>query len=174
MTDVEGGKKAYIPDIVKITIQRILEAIKYKGKPGLLKVEIVYGFDGAGYVPISAFFSCLFTFIFHFSSYSQFGGASMSTDQRNMIHGGLRIFRIVEYDTNKEIFCEDSLDYDTVRPHFLITGSETEERVRMIAAWLDEEIEKAETVFPTYDGKNFSATCKFYLSVDGKVSRMCV
>ena len=46
--DVEGGKKAYIPDIVKITIQRILEAIKYKGKPGLLKVEIVYGFDGAG------------------------------------------------------------------------------------------------------------------------------
>ena len=98
----------------------------------------------------------------------------MSTDQRNMIHGGLRIFRIVEYDTGKEIFCEDSLDYDTVRPHFLITGSETEERVRMIAAWLDEEIEKAETVFPTYNGKNFSATCKFYLSVDGKVSRMCV
>ena len=40
---------------------------------------------------------------------------------RNMIHGGVRIFRILDEEEN-EIFVEKSQDYDTVRPHFLITG----------------------------------------------------
>ena len=40
---------------------------------------------------------------------------------RNMIHGGLRIFRILDEEEN-EIFVEKSQDYDTVRHHFLITG----------------------------------------------------
>ena len=45
---VEGGRKAYIPEILTITIQRILETIGYQGNGGRLYVEVVYGFDGAG------------------------------------------------------------------------------------------------------------------------------
>ena len=92
---------------------------------------------------------------------------------RNMIHGGVRIFRILDEDEN-EIFVEESQDYDTVRPHFIITGSETEERVRRIASWLDPEIEDSALLFPSYGGHDFRAYCQFYLCVDGKITRMWV
>ena len=119
---VEGGRKAYIPEIVTITIQRIFETIGYKGTGGRIYVEIAYGFDGAGYnYSICLHFSAVCLQFNFFSSYTQFNGASVTVNMRNMIHGGVRIFRILDEEEN-EIFVEKSQDYDTVRPHFLITG----------------------------------------------------
>ena len=90
---------------------------------------------------------------------------------RNMINGGLRVFRILD-DAENEIFVEKSQDYDTVRPHFIINGSETPERVRRIAQWLDPEVEESALLFPSYGGQDFRAYCQFYLSVDGKITRL--
>ena len=52
------------------------------------------------------------------------------------------------------------------------TGSETEERVRRIASWLDPEIEESALLFPSFGGHDFRAYCQFYLCVDGKITRM--
>ena len=114
-------------------------------------------------------FSCLFTILHFFSSYSQYGGASMSSDMRNMIYGGIRIITIMDDDENA-IFEEKSSHYRSVRPHFLMNGQETKERLRRICSWIDAEIDESRLLFADHEKKQFRLYCQFSPSWDGKVS----
>ena len=48
LSDVEGGKKANLTEILRDRISKILEVIKYQDWGQQLWIEVTLGFDGAG------------------------------------------------------------------------------------------------------------------------------
>ena len=48
LSDVEGGKKANLTEILRDRISKILEVLKYKDWGQQLWIEVTLGFDGAG------------------------------------------------------------------------------------------------------------------------------
>ena len=72
-------------------------------------------------------------------------------------------------DENDEVFFRETSDAaDTVRPLFLINGKETEQRVGMIAKWIDKEIEESRGLPVHVKGAEYRVYCLFYPSWDGK------
>ena len=76
-------------------------------------------------------------------------------------------------DENDVVFFRETSDAaDTVRPLFLINGKETEQRVGMIAKWIDKEIEESRGLPVHVKGAEYRVYCLFYPSWDGKICRM--
>ena len=76
-------------------------------------------------------------------------------------------------DANGEtIFEEDDESTDSVSPYFLINGTESEDRVRWIWEFIDREVEASFSMKIEMDGKTSPVATNFYLSCDGKLTRM--
>ena len=86
------------------------------------------------------------------------------------ILGGIRIFRA---SANGEIiFEEQSESSETVRPWYLINGTESQPRVRRIASFMDTEIAASHSLqIPLESGSNCTTNYKFYPVLDGKLTR---
>ena len=85
--------------------------------------------------------------------------------------GGVRIFEIKNIH-DEHIFVEHSEGYETVRPYFLIGGTESEERVEWIASFIDEDLEKLKPgLFIDFENTPIKVEFDWGPSWDGKLTR---
>ena len=89
-----------------------------------------------------------------------------------MISGGIRFINIKSALDDKKIFREPSSSSETVRPYFLINGSESIENVRKICDAVDLDLEKIEQyVVVEYKNTQIMVNIEMLPSWDGKLTR---
>ena len=87
-----------------------------------------------------------------------------------ILTGGVRIFRLKDIHGNV-LWEEDDDSSDSVRPYFLINGTESEARVRSICKFIDKEIAESYSVPVESDDFDTNVVCRFYPAWDGKITR---
>ena len=89
-----------------------------------------------------------------------------------LISGGIRFINIKNELDDKLIFREPSSSSETVRPYFLINGSESIENVRKICDKVDEDLEKIDQyVVVEYENTQIMVNIEMLPSWDGKLTR---
>ena len=85
--------------------------------------------------------------------------------------GGVRIFEIKNIHDEK-IFVEHSETYESVRPYFLIGGTESEARVRWISKFIDKDLKTLKGgLFINFEDTPIKVQFDWGPSWDGKLTR---
>ena len=73
---------------------------------------------------------------------------------------------------NETIFEEPSRAPYSVRPHLLVNGTESEERVRRLCTEIDLDVEECKTITDVkYENVSLTLNCDFHPAIDGKLCR---
>ena len=107
----------------------------------------------------------------YYRSFGQYQGKNIAQNMRNQIVGGLVLRYIKDADGNV-LFHEKSLSPKTVRPYYLLNGSESIPLVSKIGQSVDKDLEKNQFVAMIYDGKPMGVHNTFEPSLDGKLVRV--
>lgn len=92
---------------------------------------------------------------------------------RNQIVGGL-VLRSIKDAEGNYIFKEESFSPKTVRPYYLLNGSESVPLMDKIARSVDKDLESKQFLAMIHDGKPIGVLNTYEPAFDGKLVRMYV
>ena len=117
-----------------------------------LHIDVLLGADGSG-------------------SHKQFQFKDIDVNSRNIIVGGYRPFKISD-NSGTCLWEELSQAPETMRPWFLIPGSEKADLVEKIASKMDIDAERSSTLLVQHIGSVYTVHVRFFMSLDGKLIEM--
>ena len=82
--------------------------------------------------------------------------------------GGVRPF-FIETNEGTELWEQYSQAADTMRPYFILPGKENDDLMDPVCERIDKEAKEAEKFSIEVEGQEIKITCKWHLSLDGKL-----